>query len=127
MTLRDRWLLPEGVDEILPPRAALLEQFCRRVMDLYSTCVYELVMPPLIEFLDSLLTGTGSDLELQTFKLTDQLTGRLMGLRADMTPQVARFDDSVGMGRKVALYSGPEDFVAELATQHVKDETCLFV
>lgn len=92
MTLRDRWLLPEGVDEILPPRAAVLEQLCRRVIDLYATWGYELVIPPLIEFLDSLLTGTGSDLDLQTFKLTDQLTGRLMGLRADMTPQIARID-----------------------------------
>lgn len=92
MTLRDRWLLPEGVDEILPPRAAVLEQLCRQVIDLYSTWGYELVFPPLIEFLDSLLTGTGSDLDLQTFKITDQLTGRLMGLRADTTPQVARID-----------------------------------
>lgn len=92
MTLRDRWLLPEGVDEILPPRAAVLEQLCRRVIDLYATWGYELVIPPLIEFLDSLLTGTGSDLDLQTFKITDQLTGRLMGLRADMTPQIARID-----------------------------------
>ncbi|MCS3902396.1 ATP phosphoribosyltransferase regulatory subunit [Methylohalomonas lacus] len=92
MTLRDRWLLPEGVDEVLPPRAAALEQLCREVIDLYATWGYELVIPPLIEFLDSLLTGTGSDLDIQTFKLTDQLTGRLMGLRADTTPQVARID-----------------------------------
>lgn len=92
MTLHDRWLLPEGVDEILPPRAAALEKLCRQVMDLYATWGYELVIPPLIEFLDSLLTGTGGDLDLQTFKLTDQLTGRLMGLRADTTPQVARID-----------------------------------
>lgn len=92
MTLRDRWLLPEGVDEVLPPRAAALEQLCRDVIDLYASWGYELVIPPLIEFLDSLLTGTGSDLDIQTFKLTDQLTGRLMGLRADTTPQVARID-----------------------------------
>lgn len=92
MTLRDRWLLPEGVDEILPPRAAALERLCREVIDLYATWGYELVIPPLIEYLDSLLTGTGSDLDIQTFKLTDQLTGRLMGLRADTTPQVARID-----------------------------------
>ncbi len=92
MTLRDRWLLPEGVDEVLPPRAAALEQLCREVIDLHATWGYELVIPPLIEFLDSLLTGTGSDLDIQTFKLTDQLTGRLMGLRADTTPQVARID-----------------------------------
>lgn len=92
MTMRDRWLLPEGVDEILPPRAAELEQLCREVIDLYAGWGYELVIPPLIEFIDSLLTGTGSDLDIQTFKLTDQLTGRLMGLRADTTPQVARID-----------------------------------
>ena len=92
MTMRDRWLLPEGVDEILPPQAAELEQLCREVIDLYATWGYELVIPPLIEYLDSLLTGTGSDLDIQTFKITDQLTGRLMGLRADTTPQVARID-----------------------------------
>ncbi|MEX2517577.1 MAG: ATP phosphoribosyltransferase regulatory subunit [Gammaproteobacteria bacterium] len=92
MNTRDRWLLPEGVDEVLPPQAAALEQLCRQVVDLHACWGYELVFPPLIEFLDSLLTGTGSDLDLQTFKLTDQLTGRLMGLRADMTPQVARID-----------------------------------
>lgn len=90
MTLRERWLLPEGVDEVLPPHAAVLEQLCREVIDLYATWGYELVIPPLIEYLDSLLTG--SDLDIQTFKLTDQLTGRLMGLRADTTPQVARID-----------------------------------
>ncbi|MER2526523.1 MAG: ATP phosphoribosyltransferase regulatory subunit [Candidatus Competibacter denitrificans] len=92
MSVEDRWLLPEGIEEILPPAASRLEGLRRRLIDLYASWGYELVMPPLIEFLESLLTGTGNDLELQTFKLTDQLSGRMMGVRADMTPQVARID-----------------------------------
>lgn len=88
----DRWLLPEGVEEILPPAARHAEQVRRDLLDLLYQWGYELVMPPLIEYLESLLTGVGSDLDLKTFKLTDQLTGRLMGLRADMTPQAARID-----------------------------------
>ena len=88
----DRWLLPEGIEEILPPRAEQLDATLRRLLDLFKSWGYELVMPPFIEYLESLLTGTGNDIDLQTFKLTDQLTGRLMGLRADMTPQVARID-----------------------------------
>lgn len=92
MSVEDRWLLPEGIEEILPPAASRLEALRRRLIDLYASWGYELVMPPLIEFLESLLTGTGNDLELQTFKLTDQLSGRMMGVRADMTPQVARID-----------------------------------
>lgn len=88
----DRWLLPEGIEEILPPRAEQLEATLRTLLDLFTSWGYELVMPPFIEYLESLLTGTGNDLDLQTFKLTDQLTGRLMGLRSDMTPQVARID-----------------------------------
>lgn len=92
MTIQDRWLLPEGIEEILPPAAHQLEQLRRRLLELYAGWGYELVIPPLIEFLESLLTGTGNDLDLQTFKLTDQLSGRLMGVRADMTPQVARID-----------------------------------
>jgi len=88
----DRWLLPEGIDEVLPPEAWQLEAARRRLLDLFRTWGYELVIPPFIEYLDSLLTGTGRDLELQTFKLTDQLSGRLMGIRADITPQAARLD-----------------------------------
>ena len=88
----DRWLLPEGIEEILPPQARQLEALRRRLLDLYDSWGYDLVMPPFIEYLESLLTGTGHDLDLKTFKLTDQLTGRLMGVRADMTPQVARID-----------------------------------
>ena len=92
MTPEDRWLLPEGIEEILPPAAGRLERLRHNLLDLYESWGYELVVPPLIEFLESLLTGTGNDLELQTFKLTDQLSGRMMGVRADMTPQVARID-----------------------------------
>ncbi|MGD8497350.1 MAG: ATP phosphoribosyltransferase regulatory subunit [Chromatiales bacterium] len=88
----DRWLLPEGIDEALPAEAERLEAYRRRLIDLYHAWGYELVMPPFIDYLDSLLTGTGHDLDLKTFKLTDQLSGRLLGLRADMTPQVARID-----------------------------------
>jgi len=88
----DRWLLPEGIEEVLPPQARQLEALRRRLLDLYDSWGYDLVMPPFIEYLESLLTGTGHDLDLKTFKLTDQLTGRLMGVRADMTPQAARID-----------------------------------
>jgi ATP phosphoribosyltransferase regulatory subunit len=90
--ISDRWLLPEGFDEVLPPEARRLERLRREILDLYAGWGYQLVIPPFIEYLQSLLVGTGSDLDLKTFKLTDQLTGRLMGIRADMTPQVARID-----------------------------------
>lgn len=90
--MKNRWLLPEGIDEILPPQAEQLETMRRNLLDMYKSWGYELIMPPFVEFLDSLLTGTGNDLDLQTFKLTDQITGRTMGVRADMTPQAARID-----------------------------------
>ena len=89
---KNSWLLPQGIEEALPAETARLESLRRNILDIYSSWGYQLVMPPMIEFLDSLLTGTGHDLDLQTFKLIDQLTGRLMGVRADMTPQVARID-----------------------------------
>ncbi|MDH2432217.1 ATP phosphoribosyltransferase regulatory subunit [Pokkaliibacter sp. MBI-7] len=92
MTLADRWLLPDGVKEVLPPEAERIESVRRQLLDLYRGWGYDLVMTPLIEYLESLLTGTGHDLELLTFKVTDQLTGRMMGVRADITPQVARID-----------------------------------
>ncbi len=88
----ESWLLPEGIEELLPPRAARLERLRRHLLDLYRSWGYELVIPPFIEYLETLLTGTGNDLDLQTFKLTDQLSGRMMGVRADMTPQVARIE-----------------------------------
>jgi len=92
MNGENRWLLPEGVDELTPPTTWQLENLRRKLLDLYYSWGYELVMPPFVEFLESLLTGTGSDLELQTFTLIDQLSGRTLGVRADMTPQVARID-----------------------------------
>ena len=91
MAVKDYWLLPEGVDEALPAEAAQLEFARRALIDLYQSWGYQLVMPPLIEYLESLHTGS-EDLDVQTFKLTDQLNGRMMGVRADMTPQVARID-----------------------------------
>jgi ATP phosphoribosyltransferase regulatory subunit len=87
-----KWLLPEFIEDILPAEAMRIEKLRRRLLDLYFEQSYELVMPPLIEYTDSLLTGTGHDLELRTFKVVDQLSGRMMGLRADITPQVARID-----------------------------------
>jgi ATP phosphoribosyltransferase regulatory subunit len=88
----DRWLLPEGIDELLPREAQVLETLRRRLLDLYDTWGYDMVIPPFVEYVESLLTGVGSDLDVQTFKLIDQRNGRLMGVRADMTPQVARID-----------------------------------
>ncbi len=88
----DHWLLPEGIQEVLPSEARRLEALRRELLDLFASWGYELVIPPFIEFLESLLTGTGHDLDLQTFKLTDHISGRLLGVRADMTPQVARID-----------------------------------
>ena len=92
MSIADRWLLPDGVEEVLPPEAARLEGVRRRLLDLFASWGFELVMTPMVEFLESLLTGTGKDLDLKTFKVTDQVTGRMMGIRADITPQVARMD-----------------------------------
>lgn len=88
----ENWRLPDGIEELLPAEVAEIESLRRKVLDLFHGWGYETVIPPLIEYLESLLTGTGNDLDLQTFKLTDQLTGRMMGVRADMTPQVARID-----------------------------------
>jgi len=87
-----KWLLPEFIEDILPAQAMRIEGLRRRILDLFFEKSYELVMPPLIEYTDSLLTGTGHDLELRTFKVVVQLSGRMMGLRADITPQVARID-----------------------------------
>ena len=87
-----RWLLPEFVEDILPAEAMRMERLRRRILDLFFRRGYELVMPPLLEYMDSLLTGTGHDLELRTFKVVDQFSGRMMGVRADITPQVARID-----------------------------------
>ena len=85
------WLLPDGVDEVLPPRAARLEALRRRILDRFQSWGYQLVIPPVVEFLDALLSSE-DDLDLQTLKVIDQVSGRMMGVRADITPQVARID-----------------------------------
>ncbi len=87
-----RWLLPEAIEDLLPAEACRLEVLRRRLLDAFAAHGYELVVPPLLEYVESLLTGSGRDLDLRTFKLVDQLSGRSMGLRADITPQVARID-----------------------------------
>lgn len=92
MTTVDRWLLPDGVEELLPAQAARAERLRRQLLDLYASWGYDLIVPPLLEFTDSLLIGLGRDVDLLTFKVTDQLSGRTMGIRADITPQVARID-----------------------------------
>ncbi len=92
MLQRDPWLLPDGVEEVLPDDAKHLETLRRQLLDVFQCWGYAKVIPPFIDYLDSLLTGSGHDLNLQTFKLTDQLSGEVLGIRADMTPQVARID-----------------------------------
>src|SRR3982751_6130199 len=87
-----KWLLPEHIEDILPAPARRLEALRRGMLDLFAAHDYQRVLPPLLEYVDSLLTGTGHDLDLRTFKLVDQLSGRTLGLRADITPQVARID-----------------------------------
>jgi ATP phosphoribosyltransferase regulatory subunit len=86
------WLLPEFIEDVLPAEAARIEQLRRQLLDLFKVHGYQYVIPPTLEYLESLITGTGRDLDLATFKVVDQLTGRLMGIRADMTPQAARID-----------------------------------
>lgn len=92
MTYADRWLLPDGVEEILPAEAKPIEYLRRQLLDLYGAWGYDLVIPPLLEYTDSLLIGLGKDVDLLTFKVTDLLTGRTLGIRADITPQTARMD-----------------------------------
>ncbi|MBS7662211.1 ATP phosphoribosyltransferase regulatory subunit [Pseudomonas lalucatii] len=92
MATVDRWLLPDGIEEVLPPEAARIEVARRQVLDLFQRWGYEFVVTPHIEYLESLLTGAGQDLDLRTFKVVDPLSGRQMGFRADITPQVARID-----------------------------------
>jgi ATP phosphoribosyltransferase regulatory subunit len=92
MFVDNSWMLPDGIEEILPEEAGRLEVLRRKVLDLCRCWGYRLVIPPLIEFIEPLLTGSGSELDLKTFKFVDQSSGRLLGIRADMTPQVARID-----------------------------------
>ena len=87
-----KWILPENIEDILPAEAERIESLRRLLLDHFRDHGYRLVQPPLVEHLDSLLTGTGRDLDLQTFKVVDPLSGRLLGVRADITPQVARID-----------------------------------
>ncbi|MDO8438837.1 MAG: ATP phosphoribosyltransferase regulatory subunit [Telluria sp.] len=86
------WLLPENIADVLPSEARKIEELRRLMLDNFRLYGYELVMPPLLEYVDSLLTGAGRDIDLRTFKLVDQISGRMLGLRADMTTQVARID-----------------------------------
>jgi len=86
------WLLPENIADVLPSEARKIEDLRRKMLDTFRLYGYELVMPPLLEYVESLLAGAGQDTELRTFKVVDQLSGRLLGLRADMTTQVARID-----------------------------------
>src|SRR5690606_755142 len=95
ITKANRWLLPDGVDEILPPRAGQLETLCRDILDLYRTWGYDLIKTPLIEFLDSLHIVPSVELQLSTFTIVDQLSGKTMGVRADVSSQAARIDAHV--------------------------------
>lgn len=103
------WLLPEYVEDILPPYARQAEALRRRLLDLFDSYGYDLVHPPLVEFLESLLTGAARDLDLKTFKVIDGLSGRMMGVRADMTPQAARIDAHLinHEGATRLCYAGP--------------------
>jgi ATP phosphoribosyltransferase regulatory subunit len=103
------WVLPDHIADVLPSEARHIEELRRGLLDTARCYGYELVMPPLLEHLESLLTGTGEALDLQTFKLVDQLSGRMMGLRADSTPQVARIDAHLLNRRGVTrlCYCGP--------------------
>jgi ATP phosphoribosyltransferase regulatory subunit len=103
------WVLPDHIADVLPSEARHIEEIRRDLLDMARCYGYELVMPPLLEHLESLLSGTGVALDLQTFKLVDQLSGRMMGLRADSTPQVARIDAHLLNRQGVArlCYCGP--------------------
>ncbi len=92
MSKVNRWLLPEGVEEILPSKAWSIQHYQQSVLELFASWGYDLVIPPLVEYTDSLLLDHSSDIDLQTFKLVDQLSGRSLGIRADITPQTCRID-----------------------------------
>ncbi|MBX3707215.1 MAG: ATP phosphoribosyltransferase regulatory subunit [Pseudomonadales bacterium] len=108
MTTLNNWRLPDGVDELLPPAAWSLELVRRRVLDVFRSWGFEYVEPPVIEYLESLRVGSGSDLDLQTLKVVDQRSGRLLGVRADMTSQAARIDahSLPGDGVRRLCYAG---------------------
>ncbi|MFP4252182.1 MAG: ATP phosphoribosyltransferase regulatory subunit [Guyparkeria sp.] len=92
MSNQSPWILPAGIDEVLPAQARRIERVRTRMLETFDRWGYELVVPPMVEFIDTLLVGTGEDLDLETLKVTDGLSGRQLGVRADMTPQVARMD-----------------------------------
>ncbi len=125
-----RWLLPESIADVLPAEARGIEELRRRLLDLYRSYGYELVMPPLIEHIESLLTGSAHDLGMRTFQLVDQLSGRTLGVRADMTPQVARIDahllDRDGVVRLCyagsVLHTRPQGVLATREPIHVGAE-----
>lgn len=102
MSTKRRWLLPEAIEDLLPAEASQVETLRRRLLDEFVRNGYEFVVPPLLEYVESLLTGSGHDLDLRTFKLADQLSGRTIGIRADITPQVARIDAHLLNRRGVA-------------------------
>lgn len=94
------WLLPEYFSDALPNEAFKIEQIRRKLLDLYFENNFELVIPPMLEYLESLMTGSGKDLDLKTFKIIDQFSGRLLGIRADITPQIARIDAHLLLNRQ---------------------------
>jgi ATP phosphoribosyltransferase regulatory subunit len=115
-----RWILPDYIQDVLPDEAARLESLRRQLLDAFRVRGYQLVVPPLIEYLDALTTGAGQDLRLRTYQLIDQSSGRAMGVRADMTPQVTRIDSHLlnreGVSRLCycghVLHTRPSSFTA---------------
>ena len=117
--MKTYWRLPKGVDELLPPRAWDLELLRRRVLDVFNQWGFDYIDPPLIEYLDALLVGSGEDLDLQTLKVVDQISGRQLGVRADMTSQAVRVDahSVVTDGVQRLCYAGPVVFANPASTQ----------
>ena len=117
--MKTHWRLPKGVDELLPPRAWDLELLRRRVLDVFDQWGFDYIDPPLIEYLDALLVGSGEDLDLQTLKVVDQISGRQLGVRADMTSQAVRVDahSIITEGVQRLCYAGPVVFANPASTQ----------
>ena len=113
------WRLPKGVDEVLPPQAWHLEQLRRNVLDVFNRWGYDYLEPPVIEYLDALLVGSGEDLDLQTLKVVDQYSGRQLGVRADMTSQAVRVDAHSLRSDNVQryCYAGPVVFAKPQGNQ----------
>ena len=117
--MKTHWRLPKGVDELLPPRAWDLELLRRRVLDVFDQWGFDYIEPPVIEYLDALLVGSGEDLDLQTLKVVDQISGRQLGVRADMTSQAVRVDahSVITEGVHRLCYAGPVVFANPASTQ----------